>query len=119
MRCKDVYLANLGPLGLYGYCAPEDGLAGQLNRYTAYCVLDDDYTGFPLGPFPSLQVTAAHEFFHAIQFNYDTFEDRWLMEATATWMEERYADAVDDNRQYIKYGQTRKPGIPLDTFEKI
>lgn len=115
----DVYLANLGPLGLYGYCAPEAGLAGQINRYTAYCVLDDDYTGFPLGPFPSLQVTAAHEFFHAIQFNYDTFEDRWLMEATATWMEERYADAVDDNRQYIKYGQTRKPGVPLDTFEGL
>ena len=45
----------------------------------------------------SLRVTAAHEFFHAVQFGYDYGEDPWLMEATATWMEERVAD--DDQRQ--------------------
>ena len=37
----------------------------------------------------NLRVTAAHEFFHAVQFAYDYDEDPWLMEATATWMEER------------------------------
>ncbi len=114
----DVYLANLGALGLYGYCAPETKVSGQRYRYTSYCVLDNDFSTdeFPLGPIASMQVTAAHEFFHAIQFNYDTFEDRWLMEATATWMEERYADGINDNRQYIRFGQTAKPGVPLDTF---
>jgi hypothetical protein len=35
-----------------------------------------------------LKVTAAHEFFHAVQFAYDIGEDGWLMESTATWMEE-------------------------------
>jgi hypothetical protein len=29
-------------------------------------------------------VTAAHEFFHAIQYGYDVSEDPWLMESTAT-----------------------------------
>lgn len=112
----DVYLADLGPLGLYGYCAPEKRVSGQVYRYTAYCVLDNDFVGFPLDPTASMQVTAAHEFFHAIQFNYDTFEDHWIMEATATWMEERYADGINDNRQYIRYGQTHKPKVPLDKF---
>ena len=60
------------------------------------------------------RVTAAHEFFHAVQFAYDASEDPWLMEATATWMEERYADSINDNRQYLPYGQVQRPGSPLD-----
>jgi hypothetical protein len=62
-----------------------------------------------------LRVTAAHEFFHAIQFNYDAVEDLWLQEATATWMEERYADNINDNRQYLSTSQLGKPSLPLDT----
>ena len=31
------------------------------------------------------------------------------MEATATWVEERVADDVDDNRQYLPYGQVSRP----------
>jgi hypothetical protein len=62
-------------------------------------------------------VTAAHEFFHAIQFGYDASEDRWLMEATATWVEERFADDIDDNRQYLRHGQLRRPRVPLDEFD--
>ncbi|MFZ2502948.1 MAG: MXAN_6640 family putative metalloprotease [Nocardioides sp.] len=112
----DVYLANLGALGLYGYCAPEYRVPGQDFRASAYCVLDDDFVEFPLGPLPSLQVTAAHEFFHAVQFNYDAAEDAWIMEATATWMEERYADPVNDNVAYIRHGQIGRPTVPLDTF---
>ena len=34
------------------------------------------------------------------------------MESTATWMEERFADGVNDNRQYLPYGQLALPGIP-------
>jgi hypothetical protein len=47
-------------------------------------VLDDDYSTsqFPDPPLVSLDVTAAHEFFHAVQFAYDYFEDSWLMEGT-------------------------------------
>ena len=57
----------------------------------------------------SAQVTAAHEFFHAIQFAYDYGEDAWMLEATATWMEERVFDKVNDNRQYLPAGQVADP----------
>ena len=38
------------------------------------------------------------------------------MESTATWMEERVADDVDDNRQYLQYSQLQAPFVPLDAF---
>ena len=115
----DVYLSQIGDDGLYGFCAPEEKVPGQRFVYSGYCVLDNDFTEFPLGPLPSLQVTAAHEFFHAIQFDYDATEDRWFMEATATWVEEQYADAIDDNRQYLPYGQLGRPRQPLDEFDSF
>ena len=34
-------------------------------------------------------VTFAHEFNHLLQVNYDTFQDTWMFEATATWSEEQ------------------------------
>jgi len=112
----DVYLANVSAQGLYGYCAPEGFVVGEQYRAYGYCVLDDDYVDFPTSPVGSLKVTAAHEFFHMIQFNYDVFEDSWIMEATATWMEERYADGVNDNRYYLPDSQMHRPSTPLDTF---
>ena len=114
----DVYLSQLGAEGLYGFCMPENKAPGERFAYSGYCVLDNDFAEFSLGPVKSLLVTAAHEFFHAIQFGYDAAEDRWLLEATATWMEERYADEVDDNRQYLRYGQLGRPRTPLDEFER-
>lgn len=112
----DVYLSDLGPKGYYGYCIAENPISGQPQRKFGFCVLDNDYVGYPKPGLPSLQVTAAHEFFHAIQFNYDVDEDNWIKEATATWIEERYADQVNDSRGYLKYGQLGKPAKPLDTF---
>lgn len=112
----DVYLVNLTPAGLYGYCAPEAYVPGEELRASGYCVLDDDYVGYPATPQASLTVTAAHEFFHAIQFNYDFQEDPWVMEATATWMEERFADQANDNRQYLPASHMARPSTPLDTF---
>ena len=111
----DVYLKDVGPFGLYGYCAAET----RVQRFlaTGYCVLDNDFsrTQYPSAPRESLEVTAAHEFFHAVQFAYDAEDDRWLMEATATWMEERLADSANDNRQYLSYGQVMDPSQPLDS----
>ena len=39
-----------------------------------------------------------------------------MLESTATWMEERVADDVDDNRQYLQYSQLKSPFVPLDAF---
>ena len=51
-----------------------------------------------------------------MQYAYDYDEDPWMMESTATWMEERVADHVDDNRQYLRYSQLQAPFVPLDAF---
>ena len=114
----DVYLKQLGDQGLYGFCAPERSKPGFTWVASAFCVIDNDFSTleFPLPPMQSAQVTAAHEFFHAIQFSYDRGEDPWLLEATATWMEERIFDNVNDNRQYLPAGQVADPTYPLDFF---
>lgn len=112
----DLYLADLGAQGVYGYCPAEKPVPGEDYLFSSYCVLDDDFAEYPLAPLPSFRVTLAHEFFHAIQYGYDAAEDPWLMEASATWMEEQFADAVNDNRQYLPFGQLGEPGVPLDQF---
>ncbi len=117
-RRFDVYLTDLGDRGLFGYCSPERRVPGQRYNASSYCVLDDDFDRrqYDAAPRGSLRVTAAHEFFHAIQFGYDFREDPWLLESTATWIEERQADGVDDNLRFLRYGSVRRPGIPLDSF---
>ena len=114
----DVYLANLRPLGLYGYCFTNDA---KLNTnfttydFSTYCVLDDDYLnyGYP-DPSDPLEVTAAHEFFHAVQGAYDFLEDAYFMEGTATWMEDEVYDAINDNYNYLDASPLSNPTIPLD-----
>jgi hypothetical protein len=59
-------------------------------------------------------VTVAHEFFHAVQFAYDAFEDSWYMEGTASWMEDEVYTDVNDNLQYLADSQLRHPEKPLD-----
>ena len=116
----DVYLVDVGADGLFGYCASDDPNLDPSYPYwdmSGYCVLDNDYKisqfGYPDPTLP-LKVTAAHELFHAVQFAYDFGEDGWLMEGTATWMEERVYDAINDNRRYLVSSPLAHPLIPLD-----
>ncbi|MCC6221956.1 MAG: hypothetical protein IT201_00495 [Thermoleophilia bacterium] len=114
----DVYLVDVGSETLYGYCTSDDPRVGG-TRYvaSAYCVLDNDFAPGQFDGAPaeaSLSVTAAHEFFHAIQFGYDYLEDGWLLEATATWMEDEVYDSVDDNLGYLWQSQLTDPSVPLD-----
>ncbi|HEV2796944.1 MAG TPA: MXAN_6640 family putative metalloprotease [Nocardioides sp.] len=113
----DVYLKDLGG-DIYGFCAGEKRVKKRTG--SGYCVLDNDFaaTQFPgpATPTDNLTVTAAHEFFHAVQYAYDYAEDPWMMEATATWMEERIATQVNDNRQYFPWSQIYAPYVPLDAF---
>lgn len=121
----DVYLSDIGGGGYYGYCAIDDSRTFQnYNFYdrSGYCVVDDDFSAiqFPFHtPLQNLQVTAAHEFFHAIQFAYDAYEDPWFMEGTAAWVEDEVFDAVNDNRQYLTNSQFRRPDKPVDTAKGI
>ena len=105
---RDVYLGNIGPQGLYGYCTTDRAA----RTTSAYCVLDNDYARreFPTNtPLENMRVTAAHEYFHAVQFAYDFFEDGWFMEATATWAEDELFDTVNDNVNYLPIGQLGRP----------
>jgi hypothetical protein len=115
----DVYLKELRSEGLYGYCAPERRKPGYQWLASGYCVLDNDFAGFPRSAIQSAEVTAAHEFFHLVQFGYDFGEDPWLLEATAVWMEEQVFDGVNDNRQYLPDGQVAQPLVPLDYFGQL
>ncbi|WP_435771795.1 MXAN_6640 family putative metalloprotease [Nocardioides sp. SYSU DS0651] len=113
----DIYLADIGSMGYYGYCTSDRGVSRHA-PYAAYCVLDNDYSAAEYGTSASssdlLKVTAAHELFHAVQFAYDAYEDSWFMEATATWAEDEIYDSVDDNRYYLRYGPLARPDQPLN-----
>jgi hypothetical protein len=118
----DIYLADIGRYGLFGYCTSDDPHAFAFSApwaVSAYCVLDDDYRqqqfGFGQTPKEFLEVTAAHEFFHAIQFAYDWFEDLALMEGTAMWMEGEVYPSVIDRINYLGRSALSRPGVPLDT----
>ena len=60
----------------------------------------------------NIQVTAVHEFFHAIQFvSYNCYERFWFMEATAVWSEDELYNSVNDHYRYISpwFSNTNKP----------
>jgi hypothetical protein len=113
----DIYLGDLGQLGIYGYCSPDTGA----QRSSAYCALDNDFATrqFQAAPLNSLRVTAAHEFFHAIQYSYDAHEARWFMEGSAVWMEDVVYNAINDYRQYIPASPIRRPTTPFTTNSGI
>ena len=110
----DVFLEDLGPEGYYGYCSTDDATAAT--QVSAYCVLDDNFARSQYGaaPLNSLRVTAAHEFFHAIQFAFDISEDIWFMEGSATWVEDVVYDDINDNYQYLATSPIRHPRTALD-----
>ncbi|MGH2451515.1 MAG: MXAN_6640 family putative metalloprotease [Candidatus Limnocylindria bacterium] len=126
----DVYLDDLGgpKIGIFGYCAPDtDVLLNFPRRFTVpvYCVVDNDFSatqygappGDPPDPDGFLKVTAAHEFFHAVQGAYDFFEDGWLMEGTATNVEETVYEEIDDNVLFLRrFSPLTRPASPLDRW---
>jgi len=116
----DVYVMNLFPKGMYGYCATDDpNMIAEGSTYpyfdaSAYCVLENDYAEYAMPGLPSLQVTAAHELFHAVQYAYDAFEDVWFLEGTAVWMEDEIYDDINDHLQYLRASHMATPYVPLD-----
>jgi hypothetical protein len=121
-RRTDIYMANIGAgrPPLFGYCTTDDPNAFDPDYpfydVSAYCVVDEDFKDFGNSQTPQefREVTAAHEFFHAIQFHYDWFEDLWLMEGTAMFMEDQFADGVNDNVNYLNNSVIIAPWTPVD-----
>lgn len=112
----DVYIdEDLGSQGIYGYCATVSSAA----QAPAYCALDDDFDPNQYGApaINSLSVTAAHEFFHAIQFGYNaTYSDQasWAMEGSAVWAEDEVYPGINDYLQYLRFSPVAHPWIPVD-----
>jgi hypothetical protein len=83
-------------------------------------VLDNDYSLAQIGP-PSLgglrelELTAAHEFFHSVQFGYDYTEDTWLLEGTAVWVEDEVYNDINEGYTYLLDSPLLHPNIPVDT----
>lgn len=112
----DVYLAQIGDRGLFGYAAPDPRPRQSCKRSCfAFLVLDNDYSpaefGYPDPAIP-LAVTLAHEFNHVLQFGIDTFQDTWLFEATAVWAEEKTFPDANDYLFYLP-SFARTPGTPI------
>lgn len=101
----DVFLDQIGNDGYYGFCTTDDAALTS----TAWCGLDNDFAVSEFGapPVNSLRVTAAHEFFHAVQFAYDASDSDWFLEGTAVWMEDQVYPAINDYLQYLNFSQLR------------
>jgi Bacterial Ig-like domain/Family of unknown function (DUF6055) len=115
----DVYVKDVGDAGIFGYSTPDPDQSGKSR--TAYLVMDNDYAQeqFPrypdyLGP---MEVTAAHEYNHVLQFTYDVMQDTWFMESSAVWMEDRVYDTVDDYVSYV-VPWARLTQVPLTRFNE-
>lgn len=92
----DIFIYDMD---FYGYCYPEDW---PDSPSTSFIGIDNNFLGFYSPPLEALKVTAAHEFFHAIQVAYScSNENIWWMETTATYMEDEAYPDVNDNYQYL------------------
>ena len=52
----------------------------------------------------NIKVTAVHEFFHSIQFDYNCYaldHGLWFMEATAVWSEDELYNGINDLYRYM------------------
>jgi hypothetical protein len=115
----DVFLVGLSE-GLYGFTQPDEPaiLDGTHWRLTSWMGLGNHYEtfqGYQTRPIEAIQVTVAHEFFHAIQFWYDAKEvctdanctqakqNPYWMEMSSVWMEEETYDNVNDYYGYLPY----------------
>ena len=119
----NIYLRNLAPLNLYGQTTSTTAVPTSFaNSFASYMEIDKDftsqiYTNARNGnytPLQSLQITAAHEYHHAIQYGYNYFFDIWYAEASSTWFEDDLYDGVNQLYSYIPTWFSNST-LPLDT----
>ncbi len=100
----DIYFEEMP---YYGYTAWDGYGPNPWNDAMSYISLHRNFIGFPPNTDPdgnqwgAAKVTAAHEYFHAVQYAYDYNEELWWLEASSTWMEDVVFDPVNDNYNYL------------------
>lgn len=124
----DIYLRDLAAQRLYGQTTSSTSIPspGFANAYSSFMEIDNDFldpvyvnsTGGPYTPLQSLQITAAHEYHHAIQYGYNIFFDIWYAEATSTWNEDELYDGINQLYNYTP-AWFSNTNLPLDTAVSV
>jgi hypothetical protein len=91
----DVYVQDFGSgtFGLTNWESIDLIEDGPRQRYTTYIEIENDFLGYRTPGIDGLRITAAHEFFHAIQVgDYGVWTivpslDSWFLELSSVWME--------------------------------
>ncbi len=120
----DIYIDDMGDT--YGVTTPDDAVADG-GTSSSSIEIDNDFSFVVPDSnrgIPSLRVTLAHEFHHAIQIGSYGFwaSDIWFHEITSTWMEDVVYHGENDYLNYLfsTESQFRTPDLPLTyTFGSI
>jgi hypothetical protein len=119
----DVYISgDVAGSSIYGYVSPEDNIGDnpnspvlvETNCTISYMVMRNNYVDFlATDPLKPVDVTASHEYLHAVQFGYNAEAGGWLFESNAAWSEDWVYPGNDDNLQYLDdiFG---KPDVALN-----
>lgn len=116
----DVYIKELGDQSIFGYSTPDPGQTST--SQASYLVMDNDFSHaeYPryTDPVLPMEVTAAHEYNHVLQFGYDVLQDSWMFESTAVWMEDKVYDDVNDYVSYLR-PWVQLTQVPLTKFNSL
>ncbi|TRX42344.1 T9SS type A sorting domain-containing protein [Flavobacterium restrictum] len=105
----DIYISDLGS-SLYGFVSPDVAIGNnpqsttitEVDAYSSWMGMNKDYSWVaPTPELDAIKVTAAHEFFHAVQFGTVSHTTNFIAEATAAWSEDEVYPGIDDNLQYL------------------
>ena len=99
----DIFIENL-PSNYFAITYTTSIANASENSCASYIKMRNNYNGTVfqnLTEIENIKITAAHEFFHAIQFSYNCYERFWLMEATAVWSEDEIYDNINDHYRYM------------------
>ncbi|MFQ5601996.1 MAG: MXAN_6640 family putative metalloprotease [bacterium] len=120
----DVYIINLKPQQIYGETRLEDSVPGTpQNDLRGYFVVDNNYDPerYFSGGVEGAQVTAAHEFYHLVQFGYRDLlymDEAFYYEFSSIWMEDVVYDDINDYYQYFLGNNSffRRRDVPFNSF---
>lgn len=115
-RPYQIYIIDLSVNYAITVTEMRDSTAWEQKQVSSHILFDNDFDGpgFHFQGDDAIQVTAAHEFFHAIQLGYVFRKtDAVFFELSAVWMEDQVFDEVDNYLYYMDYFFA-DPEVPLN-----
>lgn len=99
-----IYFTKFGFYGQTSFNTNDDIASIDGYNYPSYIEIHSDFfsSSFFTSGYEAMQVTAAHEFNHAVQLGYNfRSSDIYFMEMTSTWLEDFVYEDVNDYLQYL------------------